>query len=102
MERSQRRKLIFLFPGHKPKAISFLDPTGNTPEENRRILNEHIGRDSTFFIETGGKTSRIIFPSALKQAGESQEKREKFLSVESNQMQEAERIFVKSVRFSNN
>ena len=103
MESPERRRLVFLLPEYKPNTIFPLDPKENTPEDNKRILNEHIGRDSTFFIETD-KTDRIISPSELKLVEKmSQEKREDFLSEALVQMRRAKRIFLKSaVMFSNN
>lgn len=106
MERYQRRKLVFLFPEYKPNTVSFLHPTKNTPEEKRketrRILNEHVGRDTTFGIEKI-KGTYFVFPSEFRKAGISQENRERFISSLADQMEDAETIVIDSpVSFSNN
>ena len=103
MESPERmRRLIFLYPEYKPNTISLLDPKENTFEDNKRILNEHIGRDSTFGIGNNEGTF-IISPSEFRKAARSQESREKFISSLAGLMEDAEIIAIDSpVSFSNN
>lgn len=101
MARQERQ--VFSYKEHKLSTTRVLSPRNSTPEDWRRILNEHVGKNSTFLIKTRN-CNLTIFPQAFRRLEEKpQEAREVFFSLTVNHILQAKRVIIaSSVNFSNN
>ncbi len=94
---SRRKESVLSYRKYCPYEVTSLNPKKFSPDECREILSNHIGTNSTFYIERRTRTSDIIRPQTLfdvkKQDPTDQQN---FLDTEASSIKEARRVFIKT------
>jgi len=95
---SRHKERVFSYRKYRPFTVVIeLDPKTKTPDECKEIIDSHVGRNSTFFIEAGRKTSDIITPQILFDMTKRDPRdRQNFLDTKASAIKTARRVFIKT------
>ena len=102
---SRRKESVLSYRKHCPYEVTFLNPKKFSPDECRKILSNHIGTNSTIYIEEGATTTDILGPQILFDAKKQDPTdQQNFLNTKASSIQRARRVFIKTsnLRFYRN
>ena len=93
----RHKERILSFQRYCPFEVIQVNPARITPDECKAILKEHVGRNTTIYIERGATTTDIINPKTLFNAKRLDPKtQQNFLEAKASSIQNARRVFIKT------
>lgn len=94
---SWHKEHVLSYKIYCPYEIIELNPERITPDQCREIISSHVGRNSTFFIEAGARTTDIIRPQTLFDAKKlDPTDQQNFLDIKASSIKGARRVFIKT------
>lgn len=93
----RQKERVFSYPRYCLFKVIKLNPERITPDECKKILSSHIGRNSTFFIEASTATTDIIRPQTFIDAKNlDPADQQNFLDTKASSIKKAKRVFIKT------